>query len=122
MYVPLRIPALGDAADPSRLLRFVHALPLPQFSTVFELHPHEPGALAWDGLEKLRFAARFWRICFAPASGNKLAPGALSRFLDGGELPPEPMRILFSPEGASALDDYILEQLSETVNKWSDHK
>ena len=118
LYVPVRIPAPGEAAEPSHLLRFDHALPLPQLRLVFELHPHEPGALAWDGLEKLRFAARFWRIRFLPASGNKLAPGALSRFLDAGDLPPEPMKILFSPEGASAADDYTMEQLSETAEKW----
>jgi len=118
LYLPVRIPAPGDAADPARLLEFVHALPLPQLAPVFELHPHEPGALAWDGLAKLRFHARFWRICFAPASGNKLAPVALGRFLDAGDLPPEPMKILFSPTGASAADDYTMEQISETVNKW----
>ena len=122
LYLPVRIPVPGDAADPAQLLEFVHALPLPQFALVFEFHPHEPGALAWDGLEKLRFHARFWRICFAPASGNKLAPGALSRFLDAGDLPPEPMKILFSPEGASAVDDYTVEQISETVDKWGDKK
>ena len=73
-------------------------------------------------MEKLRFAARFWRICFSPASGNKLAPAALSRFLDAGDLAPEPMKILFSPEGASALDDYVLEQLTETAEKWGEKK
>ena len=118
LYIPVRIPAPGDAAEPSHLLKFVHELALPQFALVFELHPHEPGALAWDGMEKLRFSARFWRICFDPASGNKLAPGALSRFLDAGDLPPEPMKILFSPEGASAADDYTMEQLTETAEKW----
>ena len=122
LYVALRVPAPGEAADPERLLRFAHALPLAQFGLVFELHPHEPGALAWDGMEKLRFAARFWRICFSPASGNKLAPAALSRFLDAGDLAPEPMKILFSPEGASALDDYVLEQLTETAEKWGEKK
>ena len=122
LYLPVRIPAPGEAAEPSKLLRFRHALPLPNLGLVFELHPHEPGALAWDGLEKLRFAARFWRIRFLPASGNKLAPAALSRFLDAGDLPPEPLKILFSPEGASAADDYTMEQLSETANKWSESK
>lgn len=122
LYLPVRIPAPGAAAEPSRLLKFRHELPLPQFSLVFELHPHEPGALAWDGMEKLRFAARFWRIRFDPTSGNKLAPGALSRFLADDGLPPEPLKILFAPEGASAADDYTMTQISETVNKWSDSK
>ena len=122
LYIPVRIPAPGEAAEPSKLLKFLHALPLPQLRLVFELHPHEPGALAWNGLEKLRFHSRFWRIRFLPASGNKLAPGALSRFLDAGDLPPEPLRILFSPEGASAADDYTMEQLSETAEKWGDKK
>jgi len=122
LYLPVRIPAAGDGAAPDKLLEFVHALPLPQLALIFELHPHEPGALAWDGLEKLRFHARFWRICFAPASGNKLAPAALGRFLDAGDLPPEPMKILFSPEGASAADDYTMEQLSETAEKWGGTK
>ena len=118
LYVPVRLPAPGEAADPTRLLRFRHALPLPQLNLVFELHPHEPGALAWGGMEKLRFAARLWRICFSPASGNKLAPGALSRFLAAGAPAPEPLRILFSPEGAAAADGYTMEQLSETAEKW----
>ena len=118
LYIPVRIPASDGAADPANLLRFLHALPLPNLAFVFELHPHEPGALAWDGMEKLRFAARRWRICFSPASGNKLAPSALSRFLDAGELAPEPMRIFFSPEDASAPDEYTLKQLSETAEKW----
>ena len=122
LYLAARIPAPGEAADPARLLRFFRSLPLPQFAPVFELHPHEPGALAWDGMEKLGFAARLWRICFAPASGNKLAPAALSRFLDAGKPAPEPMKILFSPEGAAAADDYTVEQLSETANKWGDKK
>lgn len=122
LYIPVRIPAPGEAAEPSRLLKFFHELALPQFGLVFELHPHEPGALAWDGMEKLRFAARFWRICFDPTSGNKLAPAALSRFLADDGLAPEPLKILFSPEGASAADDYTMTQLSETANKWSDNK
>ena len=118
LYIPVRIPAPGEAAEPSRLLKFFHELALPQFAPAFELHPHEPGALAWDGMEKLRFAARFWRICFDPTSGNKLAPTALSRFLADDGLAPEPLKILFSPEGASAADDYTMEQLSETAEKW----
>ena len=122
LYLPVRIPAPGDAAEPKKLLEFVHSLPLPQLAVVFELHPHEPGALAWDGLEKLRFHARLWRICFAPASGNKLAPAAMGRFLVAGSLPPGPMKILFSPEGAAAADDYTMEQLSETAEKWGDKK
>jgi len=123
LYVPVRIPAPGNAADPDLLLRFRHALPLPYLALVFELHPHEPGALAWDGMEKLRFAARLWRICFAPASGNKLAPAALSRFIRPGTPPaPEPLRILFSPEGANAADAYTMEQLSETAEKWGGEK
>lgn len=122
LYIPVRIPAPGEAAEPAKLLKFRHELPLPQFSLVFELHPHEPGALAWDGMGKLRYAARFWRICFDPTSGNKLAPGALSRFLADDDQPPEPLKILFAPEGASAADDYTMTQISETVNKWSDRK
>jgi len=122
LYIPVRIPAPGEAAEPTRLLKFFHELPLPQFGLVFELHPHEPGALAWDGMEKLRFHARLWRICFDPTSGNKLAPAALSRFLADDGLAPEPLRILFSPEGASAADDYTMTQLSETAEKWGDNK
>lgn len=120
LYLPVRIPAPGAAAEPSRLLGFLHDLPLPQIEPAFELHPHEPGALTWGGMDKLRFAARFWRIAFAPASGNKLAAGALSRFLDAGELPPGALRVSFAPEGAGAADDYTLAQIAETVRKWGD--
>ena len=64
-----------------------------------------------------------WRICFAPASGNVLAPAALNRFMAAaGEDAPEPMRILFSPEGAGAADDYTLKQLSDTTEKWENMK
>ena len=121
LLLPVRIPS-AEAASPENLLRFRHRLPLPGFRLVFELHPHEPGALAWAGIETLRFEARHWRICFDPASGNTLAPAALNRFLDAGPLPPEPMRILFSPEGAAVPDDYMLKQLADTAEKWENLK
>ena len=122
LLLPVRIPA-PETAEPEKLLRLRHRLPLPGIRLAFELHPHEPGALAWSGVELLRFEARHWRICFAPASGNVLAPAALNRFMAAaGEDAPEPMRILFSPEGAGAADDYTLKQLSDTTEKWENMK
>ena len=121
LLLPVRIPAPGRAAEPERLLKFRHALPFPGVRFVFELHPHEPGALEWTGRELLRFEARWWRVCFDPASGNKLSAGALSRFLDFGEEAPEAMRLFFSPE-SSGDDDMVLKQLSETAEKWEETK
>ena len=117
LFLPVRIPA-AETADPERLLRLRHRLPLPEFRLAFELHPHEPGALARESGKMLCFEARHWRICFDPASGNTLVPAALERFLDSSPLPPEPMRIFFSPEGAALPDDYMLKQLADTAEKW----
>ena len=117
LLLPVRIPAPGGAAEPERLLKFRHGLPLPGMGLVFELHPHEPGALEWAGRELLRFEARWWRLCFDPASGNQLSAGVLRRFLDFGGDAPEPLRVIFSPECA-VWDDFTLKQLSETVEKW----
>ena len=122
LLLPVRIPA-PETAEPERLLQLRHRLPLPGIKLGFELHPHEPGALTWSGVELLRFEARCWRICFAPASGNTLAPAALNRFLAAaGEESPEPMRIMFSPEGAEEPDGYTLKQLADTAEKWESMK
>ena len=48
LFLPVRIPPPpGGGADPVELLNFFHGLPLPGLHLVFELHPHEPGALDW---------------------------------------------------------------------------
>lgn len=121
LLLPVRIPVPGGGADPEKLLAFRHALPLAGMRLVFELHPHEPGALEWGGRGILRFEARWWRVCFDPASGNKLSSAALSRFLDFGPEAPEAMRVFFSPEPVGS-DDFVLNQLSDTVEKWETAK
>lgn len=120
LLLPVRIPAPGRAADPERLLKFRHELPIAGMRLVFELHPHEPGALEWGWRELLGFEARWWRLCFDPASGNRLSAGALSRFLEFSALAPEPPRVLFSP--AAETDAFTLDQIAETVLKWGGNR
>ena len=115
LFLPVRIPAPpGGSADPTALLNFCHALPLPGMHLVFELHPHEPGALDWQCGAGLRFESRNWRVCFHPSSGNYLKAEVLHRFFGDDDLPPEPLRILFSPEGCVP-DEFLFSQLAKAV-------
>lgn len=115
LFLPVRIPPPpGGGADPTALLNFYHDLPLPGMHLVFELHPHEPGALDWKGGEGLRFEGRTWRVCFNPSSGNYLKAEVLHRFFGDDDLPPEPLRIFFSPEGCVP-DEFLFSQLAKAV-------
>lgn len=115
LFLPVRIPPPpGMSVEAAALLRFRHDLPLPGIRLIFELHPHEPGALDWQGGETLRFEGRFWRICFHPSSGNYLKAEVLHRFFGDDDLPPEPLRIFFSPEGC-VLDEFLFSQLEKAV-------
>ncbi len=118
LLLPVRIPAAGVASEPEAVLRFRHWLPLPGLRLIFELHPHEPGATGWNGMEMLRFEAVWWRICFDPGSGNYLNAAALKKMLElPGAALPEPLRVLFSPE-KSVPDVFLLEQLAGTAGTW----
>lgn len=115
LLLPVRIPPPpGGGADPTALLGFCHDLPLPGMHLVFEVHPHEPGALDWKGGEGLRFESRTWRVCFNPSSGNYLKADVLHRFFGDDDLPPEPLRVLFSPEGCVP-DEFLFSQLAKAV-------
>jgi len=115
LFLPVRIPPPpGMGAAPAEVLKLEHELPLPNLRLIFELHPHEPGALDWKCGGNLRFASRNWRICFHPSSGNYLKAEVLHRFFGDDDLPPEPLRILFSPEGCVP-DEFLLSQLAKAV-------
>ena len=115
LFLPVRVPPPpGAGADAAELLRFMHGLPLPGVRFVFELYPHEPGALEWRCGEVLRFESRNWRVCFSPASGNYLKADVLHRFFGDDDLPPEPLSVLFSPEGG-APDEFLFARLEKAV-------